>query len=147
MVGVSKTTVLRLLVDVGRFCAIYQGKKLRNLPCRSVQADELWAFVGAKQRNAKKPGDGDVWTFVAMCADTKLAVSWLVGERSMENAHAFMRDVAGRLSNRIQLTTDGHHMYLSAVEAAFGWIGVDLSRPKSWTALPSRSACCFAWSK
>jgi IS1 family transposase len=128
MVGVSKTTVLKLLVDAGELCAIYQHHRLRNLECRRVQADEIWGFVGAKQRNAKKEGDGDIWTFTAMDADSKLMVSWLVGERSLDNAHAFMRDVAERLANRVQLTTDGQYMYLTAVEEAFGWQGVDYSQ-------------------
>src|SRR6266487_2675098 len=88
MVSVSKATVLRLLVDAGRFCAIYQDAKLRNLPCRRIEADEIWAFVGAKQRHAKRVGDGDIWTYTALCADTKLMVTWLVGQRSGENAHA-----------------------------------------------------------
>ncbi|MEX2156341.1 MAG: IS1 family transposase [Gemmatimonadales bacterium] len=128
MVGVSKTTVLRLLVEAGELCAIYQHHKLRNLPCRRIQADEIWAFVGAKQRNAKRPGDGDIWTFTTMCADTKLMVSWLVGERSLDNTHTFMEDTASRLAHRVQLTTDGHFMYLTAVEDAFGWQGVDYSQ-------------------
>lgn len=119
MVGVSKTTILKLLVEVGGFCSVFQHYALRNLPCEKVQADELWAFVGAKARNAKTPGYGDVWTFVAMDADTKLVVSWLVGHRIREHAEAFMKDVAGRLANRVQLTTDGHHMYLTAVAEAF----------------------------
>ena len=125
MVGVSKTTVLKLLVEAGEFCAAYQDGVLRNLPCKRIEADEIWAFVGAKQRNAKMPGYGDIWTFVAMCADTKLAVSWLVGNRTADYAHGFMEDVASRLANRVQLTTDGHSMYLTAVEDAFGWNGID----------------------
>ncbi len=128
MVGVSKTTVLRLLVDLGQFCAIYQREKLRNLSCRSVQADEIWAFVGAKQRHAKRPGDGDIWTFTALDADTKLMVSWLVGQRSGENAHTFMHDLHSRLAKRVQLTTDAFTPYISAVEGAFGWQGVDFSQ-------------------
>lgn len=128
MVGVSKTTVLKLLVEVGELCAIYQDATLRNLPCRKIQADEIWAFVGAKQRNAKRVGDGDIWTYTALCADTKLMVSWLVGDRSLENTHLFMGSVAERLTNRVQLTTDGHYMYLTAVEDAFGWQGVDYSQ-------------------
>jgi IS1 family transposase len=128
MVGVSKTTVLRLLVDVGQFCAIYQDEKLRNLPCRSIQADEIWAFVGAKQRHAKRPGDGDVWTFTALDADTKLMVMWLVGQRTLANAHAFMHSLHSRLARRVQLTTDAFTPYISAVEGAFGWQGVDFSQ-------------------
>jgi len=128
MVGVSKTTVLRLLADVGRFCAIYQDEKLRNLPCRSIQADKIWAFVGAKQRHAKRQGDGDIWTFTALDADTKLIVTWLVGQRTAENAHAFMHDLHGRLTKRVQLTTDAFTAYITAVEGAFGWQGVDFSQ-------------------
>ncbi len=128
MVGASKATVLRLLVDAGRFCAIYQDHKLRNLPCRRIEADEIWAFVGAKQRNAKRAGDGDVWTFTALDAETKLMVSWLVGPRTLDNAHRFTHDLASRLANRVQLTTDGNSQYVSAVEGAFGWQGVDFSQ-------------------
>src|SRR6266487_3946788 len=138
MVGVSKTTVLRLLVDVGQFCAIYQDEKLRDLPCRSIQADEIWAFVGAKQRHAKRAGDGDIWTFTALDADTKLMVTWLVGQRSGENAHAFMQDLHSRLVKRIQLTTDAFAPYVSAVEGAFGWQGVDFSQlVKHYTGEPT----------
>jgi len=128
MVGVSKTTVLKLLVEVGEFCAGYQNYVLRGLPCRRVQADEIWAFVGAKAKNARTPGFGDIWTFVAIDAETKLVVSWLVGSRNAEHAEVFMRDVASRLAHRVQLTTDGHSMYLSAVEDAFGWNGVDFAQ-------------------
>jgi IS1 family transposase len=128
MVGVSKTTVLRLLVEVGGLCAIYQDHKLRNIPCRRLEADEIWAFVGAKQRNATRPGDGDIWTFTALDADTKLMVSWLVGPRTIENAHRFMHDLHSRLAQRVQLTTDGNSQYISAVEGAFGWQGCDFSQ-------------------
>ena len=120
-VRVSRTTVLKLLVEVGEFCAGYQNFALRNLPCRKVQADELWAFVGAKARNARTPGYGDIWTFVALDAASKLVISWLVGNRVAEHAEAFMKDVASRLANRVQLTTDGHHMYLTAVASAFSY--------------------------
>ena len=125
LTGAAKATVLKLLVGVGEFCSIYQDHALRRLPTTRVEADEIWAFVGAKQRNATQPGQGDIWTFTAVDADTKLMVSWLVGERTPENAYAFMQDVAGRLANRVQLTTDGHQMYLTAVEGAFGYHGVD----------------------
>ena len=128
MTGVSKTTILKLLVEIGEFCAIFQDHALRNLPCRKVQADEIWAFVGAKARNARTPGFGDIWTFVAIDADTKLVVSWLVGHRIGEHAETFMRDVQSRLANRVQLTTDGHVMYLLAVENAFGYNEVDFAQ-------------------
>ena len=119
MIRVSRTTVLRLLVEAGEFCATYQDHVLRGLPSRRLEIDEIWAFVGAKQRRATKPGHGDIWTFTAIDAESKLLVSWLVGHREPETAHAFMHDVAARLANRVQVTTDGHHMYLSAVTSAF----------------------------
>ena len=120
----SINTVTKLLVDVGIACAEYQDKALRNLNCRRVQCDEIWSFVGAKQKNvpAERVGEfgmGDVWTWTAIDADTKLIASWMVGTRGAESAQQFIRDLASRLSNRIQLTTDGHRMYVEAVERAF----------------------------
>ena len=125
MVGVSRNTVTKLLLDLAEACAAYQDGALRNLPCRRVQADEIWSFVYAKAKNvpAEKRGEfgyGDVWTWNAICADTKLAVSWMVGSRDAGVATEFMRDVAGRLAHRVQLTTDGLKVYLEAVEDAFG---------------------------
>lgn len=125
MTGAAKDTVLKLLVDVGEFCSTWQDYRLRNLQAVRVEADEIWAFVGAKQRRAKKIGDGDIWTFTAIDADSKLMITWLVGGRTTENAVEFMQDVAARLANRVQLTTDGHGMYLTAVRAAFGFAEVD----------------------
>lgn len=125
LTGAAKATVLKLLVELGEFCSIYQDHVLTNLPCTRIEADEIWAFCGAKQRNATQDGQGDIWTFTAIDADSKLMLSWQVGARSPENARAFMEDVAGRLANRVQLTTDGHHMYLTAVERAFGYNQVD----------------------
>lgn len=123
--GAAKATVLSLLVEVGEFCSHYQDHVLRNLPTVRVEADEIWAFVGAKQRRATKAGDGDIWTFTAIDADTKLMITWLVGPRSVENATAFMVDLRSRMSRRIQLTTDGNAMYETAVRAAFPWDEVD----------------------
>lgn len=124
MCDVSINTVTKLLVDVGYACALFQNDALRNLPCRRLQCDEIWSFCGSKEKNttreAKADGHGDVWTWTALCADTKLIVSWLVGGRSGRYAISFMNDVAGRLANRVQLTTDGHLAYVSAVERAFG---------------------------
>ena len=122
--GVSFNTVSKLLVDAGRTCAAYQDETLRDLPCRRIEADEIWSFCYSKAKNvpADKRGQfgyGDVWTFTAICADTKLVPSFLVGTRDAGTATDFMQDLAGRLSNRIQLTTDGHRMYLDAVEDAF----------------------------
>ncbi len=118
MVRVSRTTVLKLLVEVGELCSIYQDHVLRDLPGKRLEVDEIWAFVGAKARRAKQPGHGDIWTFTAIDAESKLLVSWLVGNRTPENAKDFMGDVAARLANRVQVTTDGHHMYLAAVTGA-----------------------------
>jgi hypothetical protein len=121
----SINTVTKLLVDVGTACAEYQDKTLRNLPCKRVQCDEIWAFVYAKAKNApaemRAAGEaGDVWTWTAIDADTKLIASWMVGPRTVESAHAFIADLAARLANRVQLTTDGHKPYLNAVEGSFG---------------------------
>jgi IS1 family transposase len=122
---VAKGTILRLLATVGTACARYQDDAIRNVAARRVQVDEIWSFVGCKQKNvtpniAEQRIAGDVWTFVAIEAQTKLVLSWLVGRRDTGTATEFLQDVAGRLTNRIQLTTDGHKMYLSAVEDAFG---------------------------
>ena len=128
MTGVDKDTVLRLLVEVGEFCSIYQHHTLVNLPCKRIQCDEIWAFCGSKQRNATKEGQGDIWTWTAIDADTKLMVSWLVGQRDGPACGRFLKDVASRLANRIQLTTDGLNWYMSAVENAFGWAGADFAQ-------------------
>ena len=124
MTGVARMTVEKLLRDLGAACAQYQDGHLRNLPCRRIQCDEIWSFVYAKQKNvatAKSAPDvaGDVWTWTAIDADTKLAPSWLIGTRDLATAYDFMHDLAGRLRHRVQLTTDGHRPYLEAVESAF----------------------------
>ena len=124
MTKVSKPTVIKLLVDIGGICAAYQDEVLRNLPCKRIEADEIWSFVHAKAKNVPDDkrgqfGYGDVWTFLAICADSKLVPSWRIGPRDVGTATDFMQDLAGRLSNRVQLTTDGHGMYLAAVEDAF----------------------------
>lgn len=121
--GVSKNTVAKLLADAGHACADYQDRTFRGLTCKRVQVDEIWSFVYSKQKNTpeEKRGEaGDVWTWTAIDADTKLVLSWLVGGRDAEYANAFMEDVAGRLAHRVQLTSDGHYAYLDAVERAFG---------------------------
>jgi IS1 family transposase len=125
MADVSINTVTKLLVDLGAACAEYQDRVLVNLPCRRIQADEIWAFCYAKAKNVPTDklgtfGYGDIWTWTAMCADTKLIPSWLVGRRDAGCAHALIQDLAGRLAHRVQLTTDGNRVYLSAVEDAFG---------------------------
>jgi IS1 family transposase len=128
MTGTAKATVLKLLMELGEFCSIYQDHILRNLPCVRVEADEIWAFVGAKQKKARQEGHGDIWTYTALDSDSKLIISWLVGARNTENAIEFMQDVAARLTNRVQLTTDGHGMYLTAVREAFGFGRVDYAQ-------------------
>jgi IS1 family transposase len=124
MTGIARNTINKLLVDLGTACSEYQDKAFRNLSCKRVQCDEIWSFVGAKEKNAttekKQEGWGDVWTWVAMDADTKLVPCWFVGQRDAGCAYHFMHDLAGRLANRVQLTTDGHKAYLYAVEDAFG---------------------------
>ena len=122
--GVSINTVTKLLEDVGMACNFYQAQTLVNLPCKTVQCDEIWAFCGKKQKNARGAeldglGVGDVWTWTAICADTKLMVSYMVGKRDVTYAGPFIADLASRLSSRIQLTTDGHHAYIKAVDMAF----------------------------
>jgi IS1 family transposase len=124
MTGVSKNTVAKLLADAGNACLDYQDRALRNLPCKRIQADEIWSFVYSKQKNVPEEkrgqfGYGDVWTWTAIDADTKLIVSWFLGRRDGDAAFQFMTDLGGRLSNRVQLTTDGHHAYLNAVDEAF----------------------------
>ncbi len=123
MTGVARMTIEKLLVDLGTACARFQDETLRNLPCRRIEADEIWAFCGAKERNAspekKAQGWGDIWTWTAIDADSKLIVSYLVGNRDTSCATRFMKDVASRLKTRVQLTTDGFKPYLGAVDDAF----------------------------
>ncbi len=121
MCGVSKITVLRLLADAGRFCADYHDLMVRGLSTSRVEADEVWSFCGCKDKAkaAGKIGYGSVWTWVALDADSKLCISYLVGGRGNDCANAFVADVADRLGDRIQLTTDGYGPYAEAVEQAF----------------------------
>jgi IS1 family transposase len=124
--GTSKNTVLKLLADVGAACALYQDRAMNNLQCKQIQVDEIWSFVGAKQRNVR-PNDkahadyGDVYTFTAIDPVSKLMPCWLVGQRNLDSAVEFMNDLAPRLRNRIQLTTDGFGAYDYAVQSAFRW--------------------------
>jgi len=124
MTGVSKNTVVKLLADLGTACAGYHDRHVRNLRVRRMQCDEIWCFVGAKAKNAslekKQEGWGDIWTWVGIDADTKVVVSYLVGGRDGGWAQEFMDDCASRITNRVQITTDGHKVYLDAVENAFG---------------------------
>lgn len=124
LTGISKNTISKLLVDLGAACTRYQDQALRNLPCKRIQCDEIWSFVGGKDRNLsqekREQGLGSIWTWTAICADTKLIPSWLVGARDAGSAYEFMQDVASRLRYRVQMTTDAHRAYLNAVEDAFG---------------------------
>lgn len=125
MTGADIKTVLKLLATVGKACKEYQDKVFHNLKCKKIQCDEIWSFCYAKEKNVPEHfkgqfGYGDVWTFTALCADSKLVPAWHIGKRDYENASTFMKDLAGRLNSRVQLTTDGHRMYLEAVEDAFG---------------------------
>lgn len=125
MTGVAKGTILKLIADLGQACEEYQNKTLRNLNCKRIQCDEIWNFCYAKQKNVpvEKQGQfgfGDVWTWVAIDAETKLIPTWAVGRRDAGTAFALIQDLAERLAHRIQLTTDGLRVYLDAVESAFG---------------------------
>lgn len=125
MTGVCKKAVLKLLVDLGKACAWYQDEKFRGLRCERIQCDEIWSFCYAKTKNVPQElkgrfGFGDVWTWMAIDAETKLVPCWMVGERNLDTAIKFIEDLASRLAHRIQLTTDGHRAYLEAVEGAFG---------------------------
>jgi len=123
MADVSRNTVDKLLRDVGAACLDYQDKTLRNLPCKRVQCDEIWSFVYSKQKNVPEGMEGqagDIWTWTAICSDSKVVPCWHVGGRDAEAANEFISDLAGRLANRIQLTTDGYKVYVDAVDDAFG---------------------------
>lgn len=127
--GAGKNTILRLLVDAGRASASYQDRVLRHLPCKRIQVDEIWSFVRVKHLNMAKAkvasrDAGDVWTWIALDADTKLIASFYIGDRGYGAAREFIDDLAERLANRVQLTSDGHKAYLKAVGDAFGG-GID----------------------
>src|ERR1700689_2401297 len=125
LTGASKNTVTKLVVDAGHACTEYQDRVLRNLTSKRVQVDEIWNFVYAKNDHVKDakaaPANaGDVWTWTAIDADNKLLVSWLVADRTTDSAMTFMDDLKDRLTNRVQLTSDGHRPYLTAVDSVFG---------------------------
>ena len=125
MTGIHRTTIQKLLVDLGKSCSEYQDKAFRNLKLTRIQCDEIWAFIGYKQKNVKttqhmRNNWGDVWTWTALDAKTKLVPCWYVGTRDGGAAYHFIHDLKSRLANRVQLTTDGHKAYLEAVEDAFG---------------------------
>ncbi len=125
MANCSINTVTKLLVDAGKACGEYQDVTLRNLPCKRIQCDEIWSFCYAKEKNFPVDlkgqfGYGDIYTWTAICADTKLVPSFLVGKRDAGYANEFINDLSGRLRNRVQVTTDGLKVYLNAIEDAFG---------------------------
>ena len=125
MTGVAKHTILKLIKDVGIASADYQDRVLVNLKCKRIQCDEIWQFCYAKSKNVPadkqgKFGYGDVWTWVAIDADTKLVPAFMTGKRDLQTARIFIDDLKSRLANRVQLTTDGLRVYLDAVEGAFG---------------------------
>jgi len=138
--GVAKNTIARLLLEVGNLCASYEDRELRNIKSKHIQCDEIWSFVYARQKNvtpeiSEKHQAGDIWTWTAIDADTKLAVSWMLGGRDGITAKHFIEDLAGRLASRVQLTTDGLKVYLNAVEDAFG---ADIDTPCSIRFMPTR---------
>lgn len=140
--GASKNTIVKLLRDAGEACSEYQDRAMRELPCKRLQLDEIWSFVGAKEKNVpyerKGLGIGDVWTWTAIDEETKLVPSWFVGNRDLDHARAFVMDLRGRLGNRVQITSDGHKPYIQAVESAFG-DDVDFAMLQKIYAAPSRS--------
>jgi IS1 family transposase len=129
MTGLAKKTVSRLAVELGEACERFADNAMRDLPCTRIQCDEIWSFCYSKQKNVPKhlrgSGAGDVWTWVAIDPDTKLIPAWYIGDRTASSGYAFMRNVAKRLKNRVQLSTDGHRAYLIAVKAAFHLAHVD----------------------
>ncbi len=126
MTGASKNTITKLLIDLGEACATFQDRELRDLGCKTLQLDEIWAYCYAKQKNVPDefqgtPGYGDVWTWTAICADTKLVPSWLVGERTTADAFVFLMDLRTRLADpHVQLTSDGWRAYEAAIRWSFG---------------------------
>ena len=125
MTGFAKNTITKLLVDLGRVCSDYQDRALRDLTASRIECDEIWTYVHAKEQHIPEEhrgefGYGDAWTWVALDPDTKLVATWLVSTRDGDAANAFIADLASRLRNRVQITTDGHRPYLQAIEDAFG---------------------------
>lgn len=131
LTNTHRDTITRLLVRVGEGCASLLDEKMVNLGCERLELDELWSFVGKKQRHVKATDDvnhvGDMWTYVALDATSKLIPSFLVGKRNAENTNAFVADVAARLKNRVQISTDGFHLYVPAISASFA-DGVDYAQ-------------------
>src|SRR5713101_4279264 len=126
MTGVAKKTVMRLLVEVGEICAAYQDHAFRNLRCKRLQLDEMWAWIYCKEKNrteeiaSKQPDAGDVWLWVAVDADSKLVPSWRLGQRDLATAKDFVGDIAKRVKGRVQITTDALKTYVNVIEDVFG---------------------------
>lgn len=126
MTGVAMKTVMRVVVEIGKVCADYQDKAFRNLNCHHLQLDEMWAWIYCKEKNRTEeiakahPDAGDIWLWVAIDADTKVVPTWFLGQRDFRTAKLFVDDLASRLRNRVQITTDGHRPYIEAIENAFG---------------------------
>lgn len=122
LTGVSKPTVLRLIEDLGRACLDDQEVRIRDLPCKVIEADEIWQYVKSKSLNTLPFGThaSDHWTWTAICQDTRLIIAWYIGKRTARSAHIFMSDLKGRLRNRVQLVTDGLRLYIDAVDLVFG---------------------------
>lgn len=132
LTGAAKGTILTLLRNVGAHAKNYHDRMVRKVPAKRVQADELWAFVGLKQKHAspeeRAMGMGDAGTYYALDQDSKLIIAYRVGKRDARTTQAFVSDLADRLANRVQLTTDGLYFYKVAVESAFGWYGTDYAQ-------------------
>jgi IS1 family transposase len=137
--GVNKDTVAKLLVDVGEFCEFYQHHALTKLNTRTVELDEIWSFVGAREGNKKQKGHGDLWTYTAIDADSKLVFSWIVTPRTDEVTRSFCLDVARRLTNRVQITTDANWSYRAAIDEAFGQDNVDYGQVVKRYALKNKA--------
>src|SRR5208337_2535906 len=124
MTGIHRDTIMRLMVRVGQNCEKILDTQMRNLKCKNIEVDEIWSFVGKKQRHLTEDDNpdtvGDQWAFVALDADSKLIPSYIVGRRTVDNAEAFMKDLAGRLDNRVQISSDALKAYINAGEEAFG---------------------------
>ncbi len=151
MTGVAKNTITKLVAELGPACAQFMDRTLRNLPSRRIQCDETWSFCYAKAKNVPEDkrgqfGFGDVWTWVALDADSKLICSWLVGPRDASAANEFVRDLASRLAHRVQLTTDGLRLYLNAVDDAFG-MDVDYAMLVKLYGRPSESETRYSPAK
>lgn len=132
LTGTSKNTVAGLLKLVGAHCKNHHDRFVRDVACKRVQMDEIWSYCFSKEKNTspemKEEGHGDVWTWTALCQDSKLLVAFKVGDRDAPTCNEFVQDLEDRLSNRVQLTSDGLKLYLRAVEDAFGWARVDYAQ-------------------